>query len=43
VIHARDRTRGHELVADMARAAGIVDYAVLETVRALKRSSVSLA
>jgi len=41
MVHVRDRMRGRELVADMARTAGIADYAVLETVRELKRSSVA--
>ena len=40
MIHARDGTRGGELIADMSRAAGTADYVVLETVRQLKRSSV---
>lgn len=43
MIHVRDRKCGIRLVAEMARAAGIADYAVLETARELKRSSIGPA
>ncbi len=43
MIHVSDRRRARRLVTEMAQATGIDDYAALETVRELKRSSIGPA
>ncbi|MEJ2744491.1 MAG: AsnC family transcriptional regulator [bacterium] len=43
MIHARDKVSGRRLIMEMARERRIADYAVLETVRELKRSSIGPA